>query len=66
MARGYRLIIPDLRGHGRSTNPSGLFTHRQCAEDLFALLDQLEILRFKAVGISAGGNTLLHMATARP
>jgi len=30
---------PDLRGHGRSTNPSPLFTFRQAAHDMFALLD---------------------------
>ena len=23
----FRLIVPDLRGHGRSINPSGHFTH---------------------------------------
>ena len=63
---GYRLIIPDMRGHGRSTNPSNEFTHRQSALDVFALLDRLEIDRFKAIGLSGGGNTLLHMATQQP
>jgi pimeloyl-ACP methyl ester carboxylesterase len=48
---GYRLIVPDLRGHGRSTNPSNAFTFRQCAH---------------AIGMSMGAKTLLHMATARP
>lgn len=62
----YRLIIPDLRGHGGSTNPSGEFTMRQSALDIFALLDHLEIDRFKGVGISAGAVTLLHMATRQP
>jgi len=28
---GYRVIVPDLRGHGRSTNPAKRFTFRQCA-----------------------------------
>ena len=28
---GYRVIAPDLRGHGASTNPSGAFTFRQAA-----------------------------------
>ena len=41
-AKHYRLIIPDLRGHGRSTNPTKQFHHGQCALDIFALLDQLE------------------------
>jgi pimeloyl-ACP methyl ester carboxylesterase len=62
----YRLVIPDLRGHGRSTNPAEEFTFRQCALDVFALLDFLGIERFKAVGWSGGGNTLLHMATQQP
>ena len=63
LAGRYRLIVPDLRGHGRSTNPSGTFTHRQSALDVYALLDQLGVTRFKAMGISTGGMTLLHMAT---
>jgi len=66
LARRFRLIIPDARGHGRSTNLSGAFTHRQCARDVRALCDHLGIARCKAVGLSLGGNTLLHMATAHP
>jgi len=63
---GYRLVVPDLRGHGRSTNPSMVFTHRQSALDVFALLDRLSIDRFRAIGMSAGAKTLLHMATQQP
>jgi pimeloyl-ACP methyl ester carboxylesterase len=63
VARRYRLIVPDLRGHGRSTNPLPTFTHGQCALDVAALLDQLEVPRAKAIGMSLGGNTLLHLAT---
>ena len=62
----YMMVMPDLRGHGRSTNPSGSFTFRQSAHDVFALLDQLEIRRFKAIGLSGGAKTLLHMATQQP
>jgi len=63
---GFRLISPDLRGHGRSTNPSRQFTFRQSSLDIFALLDRLRIERFKAIGMSAGAKTLLHMATQQP
>jgi pimeloyl-ACP methyl ester carboxylesterase len=63
---GYRAIVPDLRGHGRSTNPSGVFRFADVARDLFALLDRLGIDRVKAIGVSAGANTLLHMATQQP
>ena len=60
---GYQLIVPDLRGHGRSTNSSAEFSFRQSALDVFALLDQLGVHRFKAAGMSMGAKTLLHMAT---
>lgn len=66
IAGEYRLVIPDLRGHGGSTNPLSEFTFRQAALDVFALLDSLGIERFKAIGLSGGGNTLLHMATQQP
>jgi pimeloyl-ACP methyl ester carboxylesterase len=62
----HRLIIVDMRGHGSSTNPEKTFTHRQSARDVFALLDQLDIDRFSAMGVSSGGMTLLHMATSQP
>jgi pimeloyl-ACP methyl ester carboxylesterase len=65
-AKEYRLVIPDLRGQGHSINPSGVFTHRQAALDVDALLDRVGIDRFKAVGISGGANILLHLATHKP
>ena len=66
LSNHYRVIVPDLRGHGRSTNPSDEFTHRQSARDIFALLDRLAIRRVRGMGISTGGMTLLHMATRDP
>jgi len=62
----FRLIVPNARGHGRSTNPAGSLTHRQCAQDSLALLDHLDIECCQAIGMSMGGNTLLHMATLQP
>ena len=63
---GFRVIAPDLRGHGRSTNPSGTLTFADVARDVFALLDTLGLDRVKAIGMSGGANTLLHMATQQP
>jgi pimeloyl-ACP methyl ester carboxylesterase len=63
---GFRAIVPDLRGHGRSTNPSGEWTFRQCARDVLALLDHLQLARVKAIGLSMGAKTLLHVATMTP
>lgn len=66
LVKEYRLILPDMRGHGRSTNPDGKFTHRQAALDAFALLETLETKEFRAIGSSSGGMVLLHMATQQP
>jgi pimeloyl-ACP methyl ester carboxylesterase len=63
---GFRMIAPDLRGHGASTDPSGEFSFRQAADDVEGLLRHLGIDTVKAVGVSGGGITLLHMATALP
>lgn len=66
-ARQFRVIVPDLRGHGATMNPSGeYFTTKQIASDVFGLLDHLGIDAFNAMGISMGGVTLLHMATQQP
>jgi pimeloyl-ACP methyl ester carboxylesterase len=65
-ASEYMIIKPDARGHGRSTNPGKTITHRQCALDTLALLDHLNIGKCRAIGLSMGGNILLHMAALQP
>lgn len=66
LARSYRVLALDARGHGRSTNPSGRFSHREGARDLLALLDTLGVERYYGIGLSLGANTLLHAAIAAP
>ena len=65
-ASEYAIIKPDARGHGRTSNPQKTITHRQCALDTLALLDHLGIRKCRAIGLSMGGNTLLHVATLQP
>src|SRR5262245_7338084 len=65
-AREHRTIAPDARGHGRSGNDRPEITHRRCADDVLALLDALAIERCAAIGLSMGGNTLLHVASRAP
>ena len=62
----FQIIAPDLPEHGHSTGRPGPWTHRAAAQDVLALLDRLGIAKVKAIGISMGGNTLLHMATSQP
>ena len=64
--QGFRVLSPDLPGHGRSTNPRATFKFADVARDMFALLDREGIERVSAIGMSAGANTLLHMATQQP
>ena len=63
---GFRLIGPDARGNGASTGFEGTHSFKQSARDAFALLDHLGVRRVKAIGLSGGGITLLHMATQQP
>ncbi|HSC08749.1 MAG TPA: alpha/beta hydrolase [Steroidobacteraceae bacterium] len=63
---GYRLIAPDLRGHGRSTGASATYSFKRSALDMFVLLNHLQIDRVKVIGLSGGGITALHMATLQP
>lgn len=63
---GFCLIAPDLRGHGASTGSEGPYSFRQSARDVFALLDHLQLRKVKAIGLSGGGITLLHMSTQQP
>lgn len=65
-SKTFQLIVADMRGHGRSNNPSKVFRHQDSAADIFALLDHLKIGTFKGLGASGGGNVLLHLATQQP
>lgn len=63
---GFRVLIPDLRGHGRSWREQASFSIRECAQDVLTLLDARGISRVRAIGLSLGAKTLLHLASAQP
>jgi pimeloyl-ACP methyl ester carboxylesterase len=65
-AGDFQLIVPDMRGHGRSVNPVSEFRHDAAAGDILTLLDSLGVTIFKGLGVSGGGNVLLHVATMQP
>jgi 3-oxoadipate enol-lactonase len=59
----FSLVIPDLRGHGRTPVPPERYAP---AEDVVALLDELGIERAAVVGNSYGGRVALQLATLAP
>jgi 3-oxoadipate enol-lactonase len=54
----YRVILPDLRGHGDSGAGQGPATMAKHAQDLARILDKEEIGRAAFVGVSIGGYAL--------
>ena len=52
----FRLIVPDVRGHGESAwSPDGAYQYADQASDLGALVDALRLDRFVLIGTSMGG-----------
>ncbi|MEP6872055.1 MAG: alpha/beta fold hydrolase [Anaerolineaceae bacterium] len=67
-ARDYRVIAPDLRGHGRTSVPTVMekYTMEAYVEDLRCLLDALEIEICALVGCSFGGMIAVQAAITLP
>lgn len=55
LARDYRVLVVDHRGHGRGLRSRTLFRLADCADDVAALAEVLAIPRLVAVGYSMGG-----------
>jgi len=51
----YRLILPDLRGHGDSEAGEGAATMNKHAADIAHVMDDAEVGRAPLVGVSIGG-----------
>jgi pimeloyl-ACP methyl ester carboxylesterase len=56
LANGFRVITPDSRGHGRSTNPAGELSDARIADDIAALIAALRLRRPVVGGWSDGGH----------
>ncbi|HVI08129.1 MAG TPA: alpha/beta fold hydrolase, partial [Candidatus Binatia bacterium] len=54
----YRLILPDLRGHGDSGAGEGPATMDKHATDLARVMDDAEVGRAPLIGVSIGGYAL--------
>lgn len=62
-ARGYRVIMPDLRGHGDSAKPHdpAAYPPDVLAGDGLALVEQLGLTDYDLGGYSLGARTVLRM-----
>lgn len=59
LANRYRLIMPDLRAHGRSTVGRPPATMQKHVQDLLRLLDREQVGRAVFCGVSIGGYILM-------
>ena len=66
--QGYRVVLLDLLGHGRSDKPTHASTYRidSYADQVIALLDHLGVDEAVLGGISLGANVSLFAATRYP
>ncbi len=65
---GYRVILPDNRGVGRSRSdlPSERYTVKRLAEDLRAVLDEAQVERAHVIGMSLGSAIAQELTLAHP
>ncbi len=63
---GYRAVVIDSRGHGRSTRDERPYTYQLMASDVSAVMDKLQIHKAALVGWSDGACTALILANTSP
>jgi pimeloyl-ACP methyl ester carboxylesterase len=64
--RGYRAVLIDSRGHGRSTRDQRPYTYELMASDVSAVMDALHLEKAAIVGWSDGACTALVLASKAP
>ena len=65
LASRYRLILPDLRGHGESGAGEGPATMSKHAKDLARVMDDASVGRAPLIGVSIGGYLLFEFWRTR-
>lgn len=68
LAQSHRVIVPDNRGHGESTNTGDADTYRVATlvDDLASFVDALELTGVHLLGHSLGGMVVMRYALTAP
>ncbi|MFC3125745.1 4-carboxymuconolactone decarboxylase [Pseudoroseomonas globiformis] len=66
LSRRWRVIRPDIRGHGLSEAGEGEYSMRSLAADLLALMDALGVKQAHVAGLSIGGRIAQQLAADAP
>jgi len=61
LATRYRVILPDLRGHGESGIGEGPATMEKHAADIARVMDDADVGRAPLIGVSIGGYSLFEL-----
>ncbi|WP_077963716.1 alpha/beta fold hydrolase [Ensifer adhaerens] len=66
LAKNYRVVVMDSRGHGRSTRDERPFSYDLMSSDVVALMDHLDISQAAIIGWSDGAIIGLKLAIHNP
>lgn len=66
LAKDFRVIAVDRRGHGRTADTDAPFEYALMADELISFTQALDLPPFHIVGYSDGANLGLHMANRLP
>ncbi|RME32503.1 MAG: alpha/beta fold hydrolase, partial [Thermoflexia bacterium] len=66
LSQRHRVLMPDLRGHGRSDVPPGPYTVPQMADDIAGFLEATGTDSAHMVGLSLGGAVAQALAVRHP
>ena len=61
LSEKYEVFVPDLRGHGKASNPLAQLSYSQMADDVAALINSLELNSPLVCGWSDGGHIALEI-----
>ena len=66
LADWYQVFMPDCRGHGRTADAEGPYTHELFADDIAGFIEALELGPVRVAGWSNGASVALRLALRRP